>query len=98
MDRSHSPHTVTRDWGEASATINGQIYQRGHQQLPWKSLYVSSESVSRRHVALTDGDAEAALELVFAVVEEGAEDQGERQREQLLLQRRPDDPVTVNGT
>ena len=35
--------------------------------------------------ALTDGDTEAALELVLAVVEEGAEDQRERQGEQLLF-------------
>lgn len=35
--------------------------------------------------SLTDGDAKAALELVLAVVEEGGEDQRERQREQLLF-------------
>lgn len=35
--------------------------------------------------ALTDGDAESALELVLAVVEEGTEDEGQRERQQLLL-------------
>ena len=47
-----------------------------------------SRSAGREPAArsrLTDGDAEAALELVLAVVEEGAEDQRERQREQLLF-------------
>lgn len=42
----------------------------------WKLAYSGS---------LTDSDAEAALEFVLAVVEEGAEDQRERQREQLLF-------------
>lgn len=35
--------------------------------------------------ALTDGDAESALELVLTMVEEGAEDEGQRERQQLLL-------------
>lgn len=48
-------------------------------------------------LALTNGDAEAALELVLAVVEEGAQGQGQRQREQLLLQRGTHDPVAVHG-
>lgn len=48
--------------------------------------------------ALTDGDAEAALDLVLLVVQEGAEEQGERQGEELLLQRGTDDPVTVDRT
>ena len=42
-------------------------------------------SVRSRRVRLTDGDAKTALELVLAVVEEGAEDQRERQRQQLLF-------------
>lgn len=45
--------------------------------------------------ALADGDAEAALELVLAVVEKGAKSQRERQGQQLLLQGCPDNPVTV---
>lgn len=47
---------------------------------------------------LAHGDAEATLELVLAVVEEGAEDQRERQRRQLLLQRCTNHPVTVQRT
>lgn len=93
----YEPLTFTT-YGETSTMIKGQIYHRGHQQFSWKSLYVSSESVRRRYVGLTDGDAKAALELVFAVVEEGAEDQREGQREQLLFQRCPNDPVTVDRT
>lgn len=34
---------------------------------------------------LTNCDAESALKLVFAVIEERAEDEGQRQRQQLLL-------------
>lgn len=79
--------------------INSQIYQRGHRQFLWKSLYVSGgrvPSASRLYVGLTDGDAKAALELVFAMVEEAGEGQREGQREQLLFQRCPNYPVTVN--
>lgn len=35
--------------------------------------------------ALTDGDAESALELVLTMVEEGAEDEGQGEWQQLLL-------------
>lgn len=59
------------------------------------SLFTRSESVcsvesacrptTRRPVRLTDSDTKAALELVFVMVEEGAKDQRERQREQLLF-------------
>lgn len=35
--------------------------------------------------ALTDGDAKSALELVLTMVEEGAEDEGQGERQQLLL-------------
>lgn len=52
--------------------------------------------VSRHYVGLTDVDAKTALELVFAVVEEAGEGQREGQREQLLFQRCPNYPVTVN--
>lgn len=46
--------------------------------------------------ALADGDAKAALELVLAVVEEGAQGQRQRQGQQLLLQGCPDNPITVH--
>lgn len=35
--------------------------------------------------ALTDGDAESTLELVLTMVEEGAEDEGQGEWQQLLL-------------
>lgn len=40
-------------------------------------------------------DAEAAVETVLPVVEEGAQSQGDGQGGQLLLQHPPDTPVTV---
>jgi len=40
-------------------------------------------------------DAEAAVETVLPVVEEGTQSQGDRQGGQLLLQHPPDAPVTV---
>lgn len=46
-------------------------------------------------LSLAHGEAKAALELVLAVVEEGAEDQGERQGQQLFLQRGTNYPVAV---
>ena len=49
-------------------------------------------------LVLTDGDAKTTLELVLAVVEEGAQSQGEWEREQLLLQSGTHDPVTVHRT
>jgi len=47
-------------------------------------------------IPLANGDAEATLEVVLAVVEESPEGQRERQRQQFLFKRRPNDPVTVN--
>lgn len=67
----------------------------GHKCCMWYNLLVHSESVCSGKsvygsitcgsVSLTDSDAKTTLELVLAVVEEGAEDQRERQREQLLF-------------
>lgn len=49
-----------------------------------------SESILRGHfnacsICLTDRHAKTALELVLVMVEEGAENQGERQGQQLLF-------------
>lgn len=43
-----------------------------------------------------NGEAEAALELVLSVIQEGPEGQRQGQRRELLLQRGAHDPVAVH--
>lgn len=45
---------------------------------------------------LANGDAEATLELVLAVVEGSPQGQCEREGQKLLFEGRPNHPVTVN--
>lgn len=74
------PVTDCYDW--THPRLNGLVCS--HRVCPFSEVCLQAGE-SRRAAGLTDGDAEAALELVLAVVEEGGEDQRERQREQLLL-------------
>lgn len=53
-------------------------------------------SAEEGQVGSADGEAEAAQELILAVVQEGAEGQRQGQGRQLLLQRGTHDPITVH--
>lgn len=71
----------------------------GMQTQPGPAPAVASQQSEPRGTALSaHDDAEAAVEAVLPVVEEGAQGQGDRQGWQLLLQDTPHAPVAVHET